>query len=276
MYDIRLRTLSYLVAVSRTGHFGDAAVDLGVSQPALSQALARLEGEVGVALFVKAGRARLLTPAGEHVVRFAESVLAQASRLESDLRARADGLAGTLRVGMIDAAALYLVAASVQRFRDERPDVELVVTVDASDALLAALADNRLDVALVVGPVADERATSIVTEPLGIYGPPIDNISEAQPWVLYPAGSHTRALVDEGLALRSIRPEVHAESDNPSVLAQLVRLGAGWTVLPAGIAEAGPEPLVRVGKPIAQREIVGVTSAEAADDALTQAFLAGM
>lgn len=276
MDDVRLRTLSYLVAVGHTGHFGDAASDLGVSQPALSQALARLEVELGVALFVKAGRSRLLTPAGERVVRFAESVLAQASRLESDLRARAEGLAGTLRVGMIDAAALYLVSAQVQRFREQRPDVELIVTVDASDALLAALAETRLDVALVVGPVDDERATSIVREPLGIYGSPVDDIRDAQPWVLYPAGSHTRALVDEGLALRSIRPEVHAESDNPSVLAQLVRLGAGWTVLPAGIAEAGPEPLVRVGKPITQREIVGLTSIEAAGDPLALAFLAGL
>lgn len=273
MYDIRLRTLAYLASVQKTGHFGDAAIDMGVTQPALSQGLARLEASLGVDLFVADGRARVLTPAGRRVAEFASTVLGDAARLEIELLARSNATGGALRVGMIDAAALYLVSDAVQRFRDERPDVELLVAVEPSDTLIDAIAENRLDVALVVGPVSDPTASPVVAESLGIYGPPTSDLSSAQPWVLYPDGSHTRALVDAALRDLGVRPIVHAQSENPSVLAQLVRLGAGWTVLPPGIAESGPTPLTRVGDFIAQRQIVAVTSIEARNDPLALAFI---
>ncbi|MGK3946708.1 LysR family transcriptional regulator substrate-binding protein, partial [Streptomyces caeruleatus] len=69
------------------------------------------------------------------------------------------------------------------------------------------------------------------------------------PWVTFPAGSRTRAVIAEALREAGAPFEVVAESHQPEVLAERVRLGVGWTVLPVIQAERGPDPLKRAVKP---------------------------
>src|SRR4051812_8645618 len=106
---VTLRQLAYLREAARASSFTAAASALGLSQPALSQALSELERRVGVPLFEPAGRGRRITEDGTEVLAFAERVLAEAGELRDRLAARAGGETGTLRVGMIDAASLYVL-----------------------------------------------------------------------------------------------------------------------------------------------------------------------
>ena len=88
------------------------------------------------------------------------------------------------------------------------------------------------------------RSTEVLREPLYVYAPPdTEEAPEQGEWALYPQGRRTRLLIDEGLALRGLRPRVTLESDNPAVLRQMVALGLCWSVLPAEIAEAGTPSL---------------------------------
>ena len=181
---------------------------------------------------------------------------------------------------MIDAASLYVLPAAVRQFRDQHPNVELQLTVDRTAILLDQLRRSDLDLAFVVGPVAeafladDFDSTELREEPLYLYGPPDETSPEAGDWVLYPVGRQTRALIDEGLARRAIRPNVTLESDSPDVLRQLVALGLGWSVLPEGVAEAGPQPLRRFSdEPIAQRTLLALRRTGVAADPRVDAFL---
>lgn len=273
---IRLQQLSYLEAVGRHGNFGAAAEEQLVSQSALSQGLQRLEQSVGAALFERVGRHQHLTAEGRMVLSFARRVLNEATRLDDQLQARRAGTGGTIRLGLIDAAALYLLRAPLERFRAAHPDVRLRLTVDTSGQLLDQLDQFRIDLAIVVGPPPNDTAVELVREPLHIYGPPTGDPLEAEEWILYPGQSRTRRYIEQGLHRLGVNPRVTNEIANPSVTAQLVRLGEGWTVLPAGIAESVIDPLPRRLESVAERPILAVRRPGASDEPLIDALIAAL
>lgn len=273
--NLHLQQLVYLREVERAGTLTEAAARLHISQPALSQSLAELERRLGVRLFERGGRRRVLTEAGRETVRYAIEVLARTEALRDELGAYQRGEAGTLRVGMIDAASLYMLPETIRRFRESHPGVELRLIVDSSAALLRQLDDFALDLAFVVGPAENgHEVIEVLREPLFLYGPPgAEGAPVDADWLLYPAGSHTRALIDEALLREGIRARVAMESGNPEVLRQLVAIGLGMGVLPTAIAERGAPRLTRRREaPIAWRTLLGVRRA-ALPDPRVEAFL---
>jgi DNA-binding transcriptional LysR family regulator len=274
--NVHLQQLAYLRAVEAAPTWSEAARRLHVSQPALSQSLAELERRLGVALFERAGRRRVLTPEGEEAAAFARRVLAEAHDLRERLHAGRAGVEGRLRVGMIDAASLYVLPRAVRSFRVSHPRVRLELTVASSGVLRAMLEAFELDIAFVTGPAGETAPgdVEVFQEPLYLYGPPGDRrrAHEAE-WVLYPPGSRTRRQIDAALARQGIAPNVILESGNPQVLRQMVALGFGWSVLPAAVAESPPEPLRRRGKSIARRSLLAVRRPDAPPDARAEAFL---
>lgn len=276
--NVHLHQLAYLRETVRWGSLTRAAAALGVSQPALSQALAELERRLGVALFERVGRRRVLTAAGREVDAFARQVLAEADALSQRLAAHRRGQAGTLRVGMIDAASLYVLPEVVRAYRERYPEVELRVAVEASDELLRRLRARELDLAVVVGPVTepDLSAVEVAREPLYLYAPPDaeGGPDGAPPWVLYPEGSRTRRIIDAALAEVGIRPRVALESSNPAVLRQMVAIGLGWSVLPAAVAEGtAGGPALRRGACVAERPLCAAWRRASPPDARREAFL---
>ena len=275
-FPFHAHQLAYLREVERSPTFTAAAERLGISQPALSQALASMERYLGVPLFERDGRRRVLTEAGVEAARFASEVLGRASELRSWIAARRQGEAGSLAVGMIDAASLYLLPGTIGAFRAAHPAVELRLLVDTSEALMERLRRFELDLAFVIGPAGDDLETHPVhTEALHIYAPPAARETAAEvEWALYPAGSHTRLLIDDGLRRLGITPRVMLESGNPEVLRQVVALGLGWSVLPVAVAsdDVAARRAAR-GQQVAERTLLGVRRVSAAPDARVEAFL---
>ncbi|GMU41096.1 MAG: LysR family transcriptional regulator [Chloroflexota bacterium] len=274
-FPFHAQQLACLREVERAGTFTAAADRLGVSQPALSQSLADLERRLGVPLFERQGRLRVLTEAGREAARFASEVLGRAEDLRGWIDAYRDGAGGTLAVGMIDAASLYAFPEAVRAFREAYPGVTLRLVVDASSALAERLRRYELDLAILVGPApADLDAVEVAREPLHIYAPAGASGAAAEAdWVLYPAASHTRAQIEEGLARLGITPRVVLESGNPEVLRQMVALGFGWSVLPAAVADAERAGGVEQRQVVAERTLLGVRRPGAASDPRAEAFL---
>lgn len=273
--SVRLQQLAYLDAVARLGRFIDAADDMAVTQPALSQGLARLQESVGAALFETVGRRKQLTAMGREVADFAAKVLGEMRRLEASVNARKGGKGGVLEVGMIDAVALYLRAAAIDRYRSRHPATDLRIRVAGSEQLLDLLAGGTIDVAVVVDPATGFAATPLLTEELHVYSARAASVEEVGRWFLYPVGSHTRRRIDDAFEAYGLRPDVEAESGNPSVLAQLARMGTGAAVLPAGIAETGSEPLRRIHESFSSRDLV-IATRTATMDTLTAEFVANL
>src|SRR5690606_5680008 len=138
----------------------------------------------------------------------------------------------------------------VRTFGAERPDVALTVSVAPSGALLDQLRAGHVDLVVCVEPpsaVAGVDTEVLVEEPLVVVGPA--NAPEWGPWVTFPSGSHTRELILTGLRALGAPLEIAAESHQPDVLVQMVRLGLGSTVLPRhGLPDdvtIGPEVATR-------------------------------
>jgi DNA-binding transcriptional LysR family regulator len=282
--NVTVQQLEYLVAAAREPTFARAAASAGVSPSALSQGLAELERRVGVVLFEPAGRARVLAAEAKEVVRYAERVLADTEALARWVEGRRTGRVGPLRVGMIDVAAVDHFSEPLRAFRRDRPDVELRLTVAPSDEVLDLLGRGALDLAVCVDPEVDTgmTVTPLLDEPLAVYAPPGERVGRPSswgPWVTFPTGSRTRAIIADALRARGAPFEVVAESHQPEVLTEMVRLGVGWTVLPVIQAERPPAPLARaVEGELASRTIVAAQRADRpaspAADALLAALLA--
>ncbi len=269
--DLSIRQLEYLVAVDEAPTWARAAESVGVSPSALSQGLAELERRLGVSLFDREARRRQLRPAALPVVAHARQVLG----LTADLARWSDrlrrGTAGRIRVGMIDAAAVVHYPDRLRAFRASHPEIELMIRVAPSASLLKLLAAGHLDVAVCVAPprtLPGIDVQTLRTERLAVYAPPgrtIGTPSTWGPWVLYPSGSHTRQVVVTELRRLGAPLDVVAESHQPEVLREMVRFGAGWTVLPSAQAEEGPRGLLD-GRELTTRQLVVATRVSAVRD----------
>jgi LysR family hydrogen peroxide-inducible transcriptional activator len=131
---LSLRDLEYLVAVAECRHFGRAAERCGVSQPALSAQVRKLESWLGVTVFERAPGRVLLTGQGAALLARVQGVLAEARGLVEEARAAGAPLAGAFRIGAIPTIGPYLLparaAAHARGLSRHRPVVSEVRTVD--------------------------------------------------------------------------------------------------------------------------------------------------
>ncbi len=283
--QVTTQQLEYLVATSRADTWAEAAASLGVTPSALSQGLAELERRVGLELFERDGRRRVPTRDHAEVLRYAEAVVAATDDLARWARRRRDGRTGTIRLGMIDAAATHHFRDVLRDHRRAHPDLTLRLRVGPSGELLRRLASADLDLVVCVDP--DGRSEGIevrhlLDDPLAVLAPGEAEVGAPAtwgPWVVFPEGSHTRAVIADALGRLGARIEVVAESHQPEVLREMVRLGVGWTVLPvAGLGPVGDLQVVR--RRLLDRRLVlarrSGAPADAAVEDLAAALVAGV
>ncbi|QET04228.1 MULTISPECIES: LysR substrate-binding domain-containing protein [Cupriavidus] len=163
--NIKLRHLQLLVALDEFRHLGRTAEFLSVSQPAISKVLAEVEKMLGMTLFTRSTRGTEPTPAGEALVRFARSVLAQYDVTRDEIEAVASGAAGRVRVGSMGAALPVLLAHAVARLKQQSPRATVLIEEGDLTHLLPRLRLSELDV--VVGRLEPAYAApDLITEAL--------------------------------------------------------------------------------------------------------------
>lgn len=263
MPDLVLTTqqLEYLLAIDRAPTWADAAARVGVTPSALSQGVAELERRLGVVLFDRDGRRRVPTRDHAEVLRYAEQTVAATRDLARWAEARRGGSSGRVRLGLIDAAATHHFRDVLRAYRTTRPDVELRLTVGPSSTVLQGLQRAELDLGVCVQPPETPPGidtTPLLDDALSVLAPAGESAERPEqwgPWVTFPVGSHTRALIATALRARGATFDVVAESHQPEVLREMALLGIGWTVLSrTGI---GPVDDLRVVEPsLAQRRLV--------------------
>jgi DNA-binding transcriptional LysR family regulator len=146
MKALELRQLRYFSILARELHFGRAADIAYVTQPALSQQIAKLEELVGTPLFIRSPRGVKLTPAGEALRDGIEEMLGQ---LEKTLRAaREAGKAQsfTLSIGLVEYTNLPFIPPALIRLQALYPDVNIVRHEMNARRQMAALATDKIDV----------------------------------------------------------------------------------------------------------------------------------
>ncbi|MEU6559720.1 LysR family transcriptional regulator [Nocardia nova] len=248
------RQLEYFVALARERHFARAAQACYVSQPALSEAIRKLERELGVGL-VRRGRSfEGLTPEGERLVLWARRILADRDALEQEVTALRTGLTGELRLGVIPAAS-GTVALLTDPFCAAHPLVRVTVETSLrSQRIVERLRRFELDAGivypdgldtrdLILTPLYEERQVLVAAAGL-LPGPP-ESVGWADavqlPMCLLHKGMRGRRIVDEALAAHGLVLTPQLETD--SVAALLAHAGTGrWACLV-------PEPWLHTWRP---------------------------
>ena len=158
---LELRQLRYFSVLARELHFGRAAEAVYVTQPALSQQIAKLEELVGAPLFVRESRGVTLTPAGAALRDGIEQVFAQLNMALRAARDAGERRAFTLSVGLVEYTNLPFIPPALIRLQALYPDVNIVRHEMNAKRQLAALATDEIDVGL--------RRTCRATRPEGAH-----------------------------------------------------------------------------------------------------------
>ncbi|MGQ4436024.1 MULTISPECIES: LysR substrate-binding domain-containing protein [unclassified Streptomyces] len=155
-----LRQLRYFVAVAEERHFGRAAERLHMAQPPLSQAIRKLEAELGVELFQRTTRRVDLTSAGRAYLAQVRAILAEVAAAAHHARRVAAGAVGHLTLGCVGSATYSLLPTLSRHLATELPGIDFSFRGEmlAPDQV-EALRSGAIDVALLRPPVADSALT---------------------------------------------------------------------------------------------------------------------
>ncbi|WEV25684.1 LysR substrate-binding domain-containing protein [Streptomyces sp. 71268] len=241
-----LAQLRAFVAVAEHLHFRDAAAAIGMSQPALSGAVAALEEALGVQLLERTTRKVLLSPAGERLAERARTVLDAVGELMEEAEAARAPFTGVLRLGVIPTVAPYLLPTVLRLVRTRYPRLDLQVHEEQTGSLLDGLAHGRLDLLLLAVPLGVPQVVE-----LPLFDEDFVLVMPKDHWLGGRADVPREALkeldlllLDEGHCLRDQALDICREvGRNPgapvatsaaglSTLVQLVAGGLGVTLLP--------------------------------------------
>lgn len=151
---MELYTMRYVLAVAELGSFSLASQACHVGQPALSQQVARLEKELGLALFTRSSRGVALTEAGREFVRRAGEIVQRADALQAEMALYAGVRRGTLNLGIITSLQCIDFGGLLSAFCGSYPDVSVNIVQDGTHRLLELLMDRKIDAAFLNRPMS--------------------------------------------------------------------------------------------------------------------------
>lgn len=218
-------------------NYSHAAGALKLTQSAVSQQVRALEKELGISLFEKENRT-LSTAAADYLFKEGMKILAQIEDVKNGLLHVSGVGSGTVRFGMIDVAAIWLLPGVLKRFKKKHPHVKMEAVVKTSAELVELVERHELDFAIVV--------TNNVAESLNVKhiyqdsivavvprGSPLNHkrlsVKElkGEPLIIYPMSSFSRMLVEDVFRKNGVVPTVNMEMHYPSAILSLVEQGMG-------------------------------------------------
>lgn len=263
---IELRLWRQFVAVAEELHFGRAAIRLHMTQPPLTQAIAALEGLLGVRLFDRTKRSVLLTAAGAALLPEVRDLLARAQALPVHAQAAAAGEVGRLRLGFVSTVGFALLPQWVRVFREQYAGVQLELIEATGDVQLQALARGEIDAGLLLhspgfAPDALEHLT-VAREPLVLA------LADSHP-LAAKASLSLADVLGEPLVMfpRRILPSLHdavfglyhAAGRSPQVAQEAIQMQTIVNLVSAGLGVAWvPESVRQFQRPgVVYRSVTG-------------------
>ncbi len=267
---ITLRQLRYLASLARQRHFGRAAAECAITQPALSMQLKQLELEIGAQLVERRPNDVALTETGLEVAQRAERILA-ATRDLVDFARHRDLLSGHLRLGIIPTLAPYVLPRMLPLLQTRHPELRLEVRETQTKLLVEELAAGELDCVMLALPVegAEVETLRLFDDPFLLAVPAAEKTPARGRVSVDDVDQRRLILLEEGHCLRDQALAFCATKrrDAPASLGatslatvmQMVANGYGVTLLPQVAVDAevrdGRVKLLRFAEPEPARTI---------------------
>lgn len=264
---MELRHLRYFLAVAENCHFRNAAEELLVSQPTLSQQIKDLETELGTALFERVGRRVRLTQAGETYREYARRAFNVLEEGQAVLHEFHEMLRGTLTVGVVQTVNSYLTPRIVAEFVSDIPHVFLSVKELSADQIEEGVLSGSLDLGVSfepsLGPEFDVEA--LFSEEFVLVVHSSHSLATRKRVRIGELGDVPLALLDRSYCTRRMIDSVFREADVPcrvavelnsvSGLIAVTECGGPPTILPKLGVESTKAKVIRLEQPTPTRQI---------------------
>lgn len=240
---MELDQLRYFLRVSERRSFTRAAEDLLVSQPALSRAIQKLEGELGQPVFERKTRSVSLTDAGTLLQARAQQVLSILEDTKAEITD--DGESGRIRVGAIPTIAPYFLPEILRQFSKLFPKATVIVQENTTDNLLRSCTQGEIDLAILALPIPVKylEVKELFSEELFLVLPPNHPLGEKKTIRLSDVEPLPFVLLDEAHCLsdniisfcrqRSFQPVTVEKTSQLTMVQELVSLCHGISMIPA-------------------------------------------
>ncbi len=245
---LNVARLKVLKEVAYRGSLSSAAEALSYTQSAISQQIAALEAETGMALLERHPRGVSLTAAGQTLVGHAEGILARLDTAEAALSAIAGLRGGRLRMASFPTAGSTLMPVAIAKFRAAYPDVELTLAEGEPEEIVPRLRAGELDLALLFEfdgeqPLGEDLARSpLLEDPMYLALPREHRLAEkaklrlselqSEAWVQTSSSSPCARHVVRCCHAAGFEPTVSFESDDYQTVQGLVAAGVGVALIP--------------------------------------------
>jgi len=243
---MELTQLRQFVAIAGAGHMTRAAEALGVTQPALSAMIKKLEGEIGADLLHRTGRGVELTEAGAVFRDHAREAIRRADAGVQAVRELVGLERGSIRLGGGPTAITYLLPPVVCAFHRQHPDLRFYIREAGSAAAAGLVLTGELDLAVVTLPITlpqgmagagDLLAVPLVNDELRLIVPPAHPLAGRRtfrwkdlagvPVIGFEAGSAVRSVIDQACAERGVNLNVVMELLSIESIRRMVEAGIG-------------------------------------------------
>ncbi len=242
MKNLTMKHLRYFETLARVGHFGRAADECAISQPALSVQMKELEALFGAPLIERGPRQIRLTGHGEMLAERAREILRSVEEIGEMSRRAQGSFSGRLRIGVIPTIAPYLLPKLIGELTSNMPHLDIWPRESVTQSLLADLVGGQLDVAVVALPVSEPLLHEeplfdeefVLVRPLAeanLPAPPPEDLREMRLLLL----EEGHCFRDQALSfcnLGSKPPRDLMEGSSLSTLVQMVGAGIGVTLIP--------------------------------------------
>jgi LysR family carnitine catabolism transcriptional activator len=268
--DITIRQMRAFAKIAQRGNFTRAAVDLNVSQSALTVQVHALEDQLGVRLFDRSPKGVRLTSAGAALMPKVEKILSDTHALMQATRDLAELKRGAVSVAVLPSIASSFVASAAGKLRLQHPGIDVRIHDAVAQAVIDLVKRGEVDFGitslekrdreLVVEPLASDRLCAFFRLDKNAPGPESITLHELsdRPLILPPHNSSVRRLFEKAVAKESITVVPAYEIVYNSTALALAREGLGVAILPASVADAWTEKMIGVATivPAIDRHIV--------------------
>lgn len=228
---MELLQLKYFLAVAESEHMTNTAKQLHIAQPALTQSIHRLEQELGVSLFERAGRGIRLSPAGAYVRDRVKPAMETLENVARDVQLFQQGEQGVVRVGVHAASGVAI--DGIAAYSELNPHVSFEITQDERER-------HRDVIVTTITPRGSSTVENAVektpfSERIGIAVPASSALGESasladfanERFIALAGSRRFREVCDTFCARRAFTPHIAFESDNPLVVKKMIGLGLG-------------------------------------------------
>jgi DNA-binding transcriptional LysR family regulator len=281
---IKLSQLRILVAIADCGNFSEAALRLGISQSAVSHAVASLEEELGVILLSRGRHGATLTPVGERVLQHAQDMLHLLERIGREANLSKGLQGGQVRLASFRSAATHVLPGVIAEFHKRYPGISVtIMEYRGDDGVEQALREGRVDIGFTCMPTANEfEAWQIMSDEYIALFPPQANLPDSITWadlarhplIMPPSNDYCSILVRGHLYKLEQPINATYEIMEDSTIVSMVSQGLGATIIARLAAEPlPPEIQVRQLPVPLQRAIRVAILADALQPPAVYAFL---